>query len=76
MLITDIVKIEKLSKQRENANWQFRSFLKSGKISSKKINAIVHRLNEQVSSQIDCTACANCCKTMEIGAPYDNFQRP
>ena len=28
----------------------------------KKLDSIVHRIYEQVSDQIDCTQCANCCK--------------
>jgi hypothetical protein len=64
MIVTDIAKIEKLSKRKANENWKFRAFLKSTPIPTEKIDAIVHRLNEQVSAQIDCTACANCCKTV------------
>jgi hypothetical protein len=64
MLITDIIKIEKLSKKKADENWQFRTFLKGTTIPHKKIDAIVHRLNREVSAQIDCTVCANCCKTI------------
>ena len=64
MLITDIAKIEKLARKKADENWNFRSFLKSTDIPFEKIDAIVHRLNKEVSSQIDCTKCANCCKTI------------
>jgi Fe-S-cluster containining protein len=64
MLTTDIVKIEKLSKQKADENWNFRSFLKSTDIPFEKIDSIVQRLNREVSAQIDCTTCANCCKTV------------
>lgn len=64
MIVTDIAKIEKLSKQKEGENWQFRAFLKSTSIPTKGIDTTVHRLNKEVSSKIDCTACANCCKTV------------
>ncbi|MCG3154689.1 MAG: hypothetical protein DKINENOH_01283 [bacterium] len=64
MLVTDLARIEKLSKQKENENWQFRSFLRSGRISPRRIDAIVQRLNHEVAPQIDCTKCANCCKTI------------
>ena len=63
MIVIDIAKIEKLSKQKENENWKFRAFLKRTHIPLEEIDATVHRLNEEVSSKIDCTACANCCKT-------------
>ena len=59
---TNLNKIKKLSKQKWDENWGFRSFLKGYDISLKKLDSIVHRLHEQVSAQIDCTQCANCCK--------------
>jgi hypothetical protein len=64
MIITDVAKIEKLAKQKEGENWNFRAFLKGTNIPRRKIDATVHRLNEEISSKIDCTACANCCKTV------------
>lgn len=56
---TDLKKIEELAGIRENENFEFRTFLK-GK-DSDKIDEIVHRLNVEISNQIDCTACGNCC---------------
>jgi uncharacterized protein len=64
MIVTDLVKIEKLAKKKADENWQFRAFLKGTAIPFEKIDAIVHRLNQEVSAQIDCTTCANCCKTI------------
>ena len=61
---TDLGKIQKLAKQNEKENWEFRSFLK-GYYSSKKIDEIVHGLFQEVSSKIDCTKCGNCCKVMK-----------
>ena len=54
---------EALGKEEENL--AFRSFLKSLDISSKKLDALVHEINEEVSAQIDCTQCANCCKLIQ-----------
>lgn len=64
MIVTDLVQIEKLAERREDENWEYRAFLKGEPLSSKKIDALVHRLHAEVSAQIDCTACANCCKTI------------
>ncbi len=64
MIITDLVQIEKLSARREDENWEYRAYLKGAPFSSKKVDAIVQRLHANVSAQIDCTACANCCKTI------------
>jgi Fe-S-cluster containining protein len=33
---------------------------------SEQIDTIVFQLNENVSSQIDCTACGNCCKSLMV----------
>ena len=62
---TDIANIEKLSQQRENVNWDFRCFLKRSDLSVAKIDLIVAELYREVSAQIDCTKCANCCKAIQ-----------
>lgn len=62
---TDINKIRVLSKEREDENWKFRSFLKECDISEDEIDSLVHKLYRKVSSEIDCTACANCCKEVQ-----------
>ncbi len=61
----ELDKIRKLSKKREEENWQFRSFLKSCDIKPEKIDAIVNRLYRKISSQIDCRNCANCCRELQ-----------
>lgn len=54
--------IQKLAAERENENWEFRAFLKWQ--SSKKHDALVHRLYKRISEEIDCTTCGNCCREM------------
>lgn len=61
----DLETIQKLAKQREKENWEFRSFLKGSDYPSEKIDEIVHGLVQEVSSRIDCTKCGNCCKTVK-----------
>jgi Fe-S-cluster containining protein len=60
----DLKEIKKLAEEREEENWRFRSFLKFCDYDSEKIDAIVHRLYKEVSSQIDCCKCGNCCREM------------
>lgn len=55
----DLDKIKKLGKLRERENVEFRVFLKQK--DSGKVDKIVHRLNREISDQIDCTKCGNCC---------------
>ena len=61
----DIDTIEKLSRQRENENWDFRCYLKGSDLSVSKVDTIVKDLYREVSAQIDCTQCGNCCKVIQ-----------
>ena len=61
-VITDIKLIEKLAEERADENWRFRTYLKGYGID--ELDAIVQRLYADVSSQIDCQACGNCCRVM------------
>ncbi|MCX6582506.1 MAG: YkgJ family cysteine cluster protein [Candidatus Aminicenantes bacterium] len=61
-IVRDINRIKQLTLQKEEEDWGFRSFLKTCGIPAKKIDNIVHRLYDQISSMIDCAACGNCCK--------------
>lgn len=61
---TDINKIKKIGEEKEDENWEFRTFLKNSDISSKKIDSIVHKLYQRISLQIDCKTCGNCCREM------------
>lgn len=59
----DLNKIAIHAKEKEDENWNFRTFLKG--CDDKEIDSIVHELYQDVSSKIDCTVCANCCKTIQ-----------
>jgi Fe-S-cluster containining protein len=61
---TDIKKIKRLSKEKEYENTEFRLFLKQCRTPPEEIDSIVHRLYQQIASEIDCQACANCCKEL------------
>jgi hypothetical protein len=69
-LITDIKTIEKSSKKNHDENWDLRSFLKSHNAAIEEIDALVHELHDWISSEIDCTACANCCRKCRIGLDH------
>jgi Fe-S-cluster containining protein len=62
----DINRIKKLAEEKEEENWGFRTFLKSSEIPSKKIDAMVQQLNRDISAQIDCSTCGNCCREMPV----------
>ena len=63
-LETDIQRIEQRAKHQEERNWAFRCFLKGCDLSAKEIDSVVHALNGEVSTQIDCTKWVNCCKVV------------
>jgi uncharacterized protein len=57
-VITDLVQIRMLGEKKRDENEKFRKFMKSRDYSDR----ILRRLGEEIENQIDCTACANCCK--------------
>ena len=62
---TDLQKIKLLGEKRDRENWEFRSFLKFIDMETEELDSMVHSIYQEVSSQIDCTKCANCCKEMK-----------
>lgn len=64
MIQTNISKIRYYSEKNEKKNWKFRSYLKYLDKDEYEIDEIVHRINKEITQQIDCTNCANCCKEM------------
>lgn len=72
---TDLNKIKKLSKKKEDENWDFRSFLKGCNIPSGEIDVIIHKLYQQVSSGMDCKTCANCCKEAQPVLDQEDIEK-
>ena len=60
----DLKKIKELALKKEKKNWKFRSFLKG--CDDDEVDLIVHRLLKEVSAEIDCTVCGNCCKELQF----------
>jgi Fe-S-cluster containining protein len=58
-ILTDLVQIQQLGEKKRDENFRFRSFMKSHDHSDR----ILRRIAEGIQEQIDCTQCANCCKT-------------
>jgi uncharacterized protein len=63
-LETDLKRIKHIAKEKETENDRFKSFLKQQDV--KKIDQLVHQLNEAITPEIDCTICGNCCKSLMI----------
>jgi Fe-S-cluster containining protein len=62
-LITDIERVRTLAREKDRANWAFRSYLKL-RCSSRRVDEAVHRHYAEVAAQIDCCACGHCCRVM------------
>lgn len=69
----DIEKMERISQQKENENYRFRSFLKGQ--DDEKIDRIVSRLHKDISGLIDCTTCGNCCMKLKPGVTDSEIKR-
>ncbi len=57
-MLTDLVQIRIQGERKRDENLNFRRFLKARDHSDR----ILRRIAEAVEGEIDCTACANCCK--------------
>jgi len=64
IIISDLEQIKLAAAEKETENEEFRSYLRQQ--DSAKMDAIVHQLNDTVSSAVDCTKCGNCCKSLMI----------
>ena len=57
-LITDLVQIQRFGEKQRAENGRFRAWLKRHAFVERRLKAIA----QEVEENIDCTACANCCR--------------
>jgi len=72
LLETNLKKIKSIATEKESENDRFRIFLKQQ--DGKEVDSIVHRLNDSITPQIDCTQCGNCCKSLMINVTTDETE--
>lgn len=70
-MITDLLQIRLLGEKRRKENLRFRLFMKSRDASDR----ILRRIAEGIQDQIDCLACANCCKVATATVTERDVQR-
>lgn len=70
-VITDLVQIQVLGEKKRAENERFRRHLKSRDHSDR----ILRRIAERVEDQIDCTACANCCRVATVKLSERDIER-
>lgn len=60
----------------EEEDLRFRAFLKGRiNLSEAELDAVVHETTDEVWKGIDCTTCANCCRTMTTPVDDEDIQR-
>ena len=65
-VITDLTQIHRASVAKEEENLAFRPFVKIAlELSDRRLNTVVQETTAEVWQQIDCRACANCCRTQQ-----------
>ena len=73
-LITDLDTIYKLAQQQEDENIRFRQFVKyTLKWSDRRLDDLVGNIVHQVEAAIDCRACANCCRVLEVSLDTEDL---
>lgn len=60
-MITDLVQIRRLGEKKLQENERFRRFMKTHDVNERRFR----RTAEEIEDQIDCRACANCCRVAE-----------
>lgn len=70
-MLTDLVQIKRIGEQKRAENERFRKHLKRHSFAERRIR----KLAEDVESEIDCLACANCCKVATVRLSERDVQR-
>jgi len=70
-VITDLVQIKRLGVKAERENERFRKHLKTHYFPERKFR----RVAEEIEEQIDCRACASCCKVAETDVTQRDVDR-
>ncbi len=60
---TNLLRIQQLSQEHDDENWEFRSWLKQN--APDNIDGMVKALSQKYFSLIDCMQCANCCRSLQ-----------
>jgi uncharacterized protein len=60
----DLSRIQQLSQAHDEENWEFRSWLKQ--YAPDNIDGLVKTLSQKYFALIDCTQCANCCRSLHV----------
>ena len=70
-MVTDLVQIRRLAETDAGDNLRFRRFLKAHHIP----NRLFRRTAREVEQQIDCKACANCCREPRVNVSCGDIEK-
>jgi uncharacterized protein len=70
-MITDLVQIRRLEVQQREENSRFRKYLNRHRHTDRRLR----RFGEEIEAEIDCTACANCCRVTEVGITAKDIEK-
>jgi Fe-S-cluster containining protein len=68
-MITDLVQIRMLGEKKREENTRFRKSMKSHS------DRLLRRIAQDIEEQIDCTACANCCRVATVRLSERDIER-
>ncbi len=71
--LQNLAVIEQSAFEKEKENDSFKQFLR--KQNSLEVDEIVQKLNTEISPQIDCTQCGNCCRSLMINVEKNDAER-
>jgi Fe-S-cluster containining protein len=74
-IITRLELIQELARKRQRSDVRFRTWVKCHDMSDPKLDAIVAETAAEVEQLVDCTQCANCCRTMEVVVDSQDIRR-
>ena len=75
-LITDPAEVERRAEDLQEENWAFRNWIKLNfDFDDHRLMAVVHGLTQEVTARIDCTQCANCCRTTTTSVTMEDMER-
>jgi Fe-S-cluster containining protein len=74
--VADPTEVQRLAEELQGENWTFRAWIKSGfDLDDEQLMSIVQWLAKEVTDQIDCTTCANCCQVLAPLLDQGDMQR-
>ncbi len=71
----DRERVQVLGRAKERENLAFRKALKASSSTDEELDQRFSKLSEQVSAEIDCTQCAECCRGLDLYVTDEDLQR-